>query len=177
MLLLERTLRLIVNILYWPLLVFVFHKDIWKIYDSYHRRERKWKRYLWERYMQKNVGVISLDAVYDSPIIFPHGISGIFIASAAKIGKGCTVFQQVTIGINSLKDSKNYGAPTIGDNVYIGAGAKVIGNVTVGSNTRIGANAVVAKSCPENSLVVCEMRIIQREKPHDNTFHQYLENE
>ena len=64
------------------------------------------------------------------------------------------IFQQVTIGSNTLLDSKKYGAPTIGDNVYIGAGAKIIGNVQIGDNVRIGANAVVTKDVPPNTLVV-----------------------
>ncbi len=51
--------------------------------------------------------------------IAPHGLSGIYISKGASIGKGCTIFHQVTIGSNTLKDSKNYGAPDIGENVYI----------------------------------------------------------
>ena len=52
----------------------------------------------------------------------------------AKIGKNCTIFHQVTIGSNTLEGSKHYGAPTIGDNCFIGAGAKIIGKVKVGDN-------------------------------------------
>lgn len=58
----------------------------------------------------------------------PHGFYGIFISQRAKIGYGCTIYQHVTIGSNDL------GAPTIGNNCLIGAGAKIIGNVSIGNN-------------------------------------------
>ena len=82
------------------------------------------------------------------------------------------IFQQVTIGSNTLIDADDAGAPTIGDNCYIGAGAKIIGSVRVGDNCRIGANAVVYKDVPPNSTVVSgEMRIIPHEKIKDNHFY------
>ena len=92
----------------------------------------------------------------ETKTIFPHGICGIFISGSAKIGEECIIFQQVTIGSVNLPGSSNNGAPVIGDNVYIGAGAKIIGNVRVGNNCRIGANAVVFKDIPDNCTVVCE---------------------
>ena len=104
-------------------------------------------------------------------ISFPHGITGVFISGGAKIGKNCVIFHQVTIGSNTLKNSPRYGAPTIGDNVYIGAGAKIIGNVTIGNNCRIGANCVVAKDIPANCTVISQpARVIMREEEQCNTF-------
>ena len=98
-----------------------------------------------------------------TPFIAPHGFYGIFISEKAKIGENCCIFQQVTIGENNIKGSKRYGAPVIGKNVYIGAGAKIIGNVIIGDNVRIGANAVVVDDVPSNSTVVMEKpRIILR---------------
>ena len=67
-----------------------------------------------------------------SPFATPHGLAGIFISYGARVGQGCTVYHQVTIGSNTLPDSRGQGAPVIGDNVYIGAGAKIIGGVTAG---------------------------------------------
>ena len=78
----------------------------------------------------------------------PHGLRGIFISHNAVIGKNCSIYQQVTIG-----EGKN-GAPTIGDNVLIGAGAKIIGKIKVGNNVNIGANCVVVDNVPDNSTVV-----------------------
>ncbi|MBR2555546.1 MAG: serine acetyltransferase [Aeriscardovia sp.] len=91
----------------------------------------------------------------------PHGFYGIFISQKAKIGNGCVIYQQVTIGSSDLQNSK--GAPTIGDNCLIGTGAKIIGNVHVGNNVRIGANAIVVDDVPDNCTVVMNKpRIIMR---------------
>ena len=107
---------------------------------------------------------------------FPHGIQGIFISNTAKIGKDVVIFQQVTIGSNTIPGSKHTGSPTIGDRVYIGAGAKIIGEITVGDNCRIGANAVVYEDMPPNSVAVCApTRILHREQPLDNTYYTTLD--
>lgn len=103
---------------------------------------------------------------------FPHGLAGVFISGSASIGRNCVIFQQVTIGSNTLIDAKDAGAPIIGDNCYIGAGAKIIGAVHIGDNCRIGANAVVYKDVPSNSTVVSGgMRIIPHEVAKDNRFY------
>lgn len=98
--------------------------------------------------------------------IFPHGISGIFISEDAIIGEECIIFHQVTIGSSYLPGSSNNGAPVIGDNCYIGAGAKIIGDVKVGNNCRIGAGTVVVTDIPDNSTVVSgKPLILQTHKP------------
>lgn len=83
---------------------------------------------------------------------FPHNIAGVFISENAIIGRNCTIFHNVTIGSIESKNKKL--APVIGDNVFIGAGAIIIGNVKVGNNVKIGAGAIVHKNIPENSTVV-----------------------
>ena len=104
-----------------------------------------------------------------TPFVTPHSFYGIFISASAKIGKGCTIFQGVTIGSNTLLDSKNAGAPTIGDNVYIGAGAKIIGNVKIGNNVRIGAGCSVTRDVPDNCTVVqAAPAVIQKNSPQNN---------
>ena len=103
---------------------------------------------------------------------FPHGLYGIFISRYAKIGKGCVIFQQVTIGSNSIKTSGSYGAPVIGDYCYIGSGAKIIGGIRIGNNVRIGANCIVCTDVPDNSTVVLEKaRIIPHDYKLDNRFY------
>lgn len=98
----------------------------------------------------------------------PHSFNGIFISSDSSVGEGCTIFHQVTIGSNKVKDSKGYGAPTIGNNVLIGAGAKIIGNVKIGNNVRIGANCCVTVDVPDNATVVMDKpRIIIRNANKD----------
>ena len=99
-------------------------------------------------------------AVFETIPHFPHGLNGVIISPDAHIGKNCTIFHQVTIG-NDNKKLEN--VPTIGDNVTIYPGAKIIGKVRVGNNCVIGANAVVWKDIPDNCLVVVgEQRIVQR---------------
>lgn len=80
-------------------------------------------------------------------------LNGIVIHKNAIIGENCTIFHQVTIGANEHKNDYNNVA-IIGDNVYIGAGAKIIGNVNIGNNVKIGANAVVTKDVPDNTTVI-----------------------
>lgn len=79
--------------------------------------------------------------------------------------KYVVIFQQITIGSNGLQDSARKGSPTLGDKMYIGAGAKIIGKVHIGSNVRIGAGAVITKDVPDNSTVVGVNSI----KTHDFT--------
>ncbi|MBQ4120189.1 MAG: serine acetyltransferase [Clostridia bacterium] len=97
-------------------------------------------------------------AQFATPPKLPHGLNGIIVSHNAVIGKNATIFHQVTIG-----EGKG-GAPTIGDNVLIGAGAKVIGKIKIGNNVRIGAGCVVSCDIADNCTVVLEKpRIIIRE--------------
>ncbi len=97
-------------------------------------------------------------AKFESRPIFPHGLNGIVISRRAVIGKKCTILQQVTIGTKITSEKAvledDMKAPIVGDNVYIGAGAKVIGNIIIGNNVLIGANAVVTKNVPDNYTVI-----------------------
>lgn len=86
-------------------------------------------------------------AEFENTPCFPHGIYGIIISCNAKVGKNCRIFHQVTIGTNGKGD------PVIGDNVEIGAGAKVLGPIMVGNNVKIGANVVITRDIPDNSVV------------------------
>jgi serine O-acetyltransferase len=88
----------------------------------------------------------------------PH-LNGIYIHKNAILGENCTVFQQVTIGVNEI-GKMSRAAPNIGDNVYIGAGAKIIGGIIIGDNVIIGANAVITKSIPSGLKVVGCNRVL-----------------
>ena len=68
------------------------------------------------------------------------------------MGEGCSLSQGVSIGQGGRGATP--GVPRVGDRVYIGAGAKVLGNITIGSGVRIGANAVVIRSVPEGATAV-----------------------
>ncbi len=80
-----------------------------------------------------------------------HGM-GIVIGETAEIGDDCTLYQGVTLGGTSWNKGKRH--PTLGRNVVIGAGAKVLGPFTVGDNARIGSNSVVIKAVPAGATVV-----------------------
>jgi serine O-acetyltransferase len=80
-----------------------------------------------------------------------HGM-GVVIGETAEIGAGVTLYQGVTLGGTSTQRKKRH--PTLGDNVVVGAGAKVIGAVVVGENARIGAGSVVVTNVPANATVV-----------------------
>ena len=84
------------------------------------------------------------------PGLVIHNFGGVLIKGT--IGKNCTVVQGAQIV--SRADGQSRGWPTLGDNVFVGSGAKILGSVKIGSNSRIGANAVVMKDIPENSLVM-----------------------
>lgn len=78
-----------------------------------------------------------------------------------------------------LNDSKKRGAPVIGDDVYIGCGAKLIGNIKVGDRARIGANCIVVKDVPSNSVtVIRSVESIVKEEVLDNRWviNDYVSN-
>jgi serine O-acetyltransferase len=84
-------------------------------------------------------------------LIIDHGL-GVVIGETAEIGDDVYLYHQVTLGGTSTTPGKRH--PTVGDNVIIGAGAKVLGAITIGEAARIGANAVVVASIPAGTTVV-----------------------
>lgn len=87
-------------------------------------------------------------AEFKTPPYLPHHLNGIIISHKAKIGANCCICQQVTIA------EKGYDAAKIGDNVLLGAGAKILGGVKIGNNAKIGANAVVLQDVPDYCTAV-----------------------
>ncbi len=87
----------------------------------------------------------------DEGLFIDHGM-GVIIGETSIVGKNVTLYQGVTLGGTGKEKGKRH--PNIGDNVVIGAGAKILGNITIGDNSYIGANAVVVKNVPANSTVV-----------------------
>lgn len=84
-------------------------------------------------------------------LFMDHGM-GIVIGETSVIGENVTVYHGVTLGGVSLEKGKRH--PTVGNNVIIGAGAKVLGNITIGDNSKIGANSVILKDIPKDSVAV-----------------------
>ena len=80
-----------------------------------------------------------------------HG-EGVVIGATTIVGDDVLIYQQVTLGGTGKEHGKRH--PTLGNNVIVGAGAKVLGNITIGDNVRIGAGSVVIEDVPEHSTVV-----------------------
>lgn len=91
---------------------------------------------------------IATTATIGEGTLFVHYGIGVVIGGEAKIGRNVRILQNVTLGDNGSQP----GMPTIEDDVYIGAGAKIIGPVTIGRGAVIGANSVVTKDIPAGSI-------------------------
>ena len=94
-------------------------------------------------------------------LMIDHGM-GVVIGETAVIGDNCTIYQGVTLGGTGKDVGKRH--PTLGNNVMVGAGAKVLGPFTIGDNTKIAANAVVLTEMPDNCTAVgIPAKVVKRE--------------
>jgi serine O-acetyltransferase len=84
-------------------------------------------------------------------LFIDHG-SGVIIGETSVVGNDCTLYQGVTLGGTGKEQGKRH--PTLRDNVFVGAGAKILGNIVVGENCRVGAGSVVLQDVPDNSTIV-----------------------
>lgn len=108
--------------------------------------------------------IIGRGAEFGPGFVLVHS-TGIVINGEVRGGRNIVVEHQVTIGAEKRQ------APVIGDNVFIGAGAKVLGSVTIGDGARIGANAVVVKDVPPHSTVVgIPARVVRQRNPLQNEY-------
>lgn len=93
-------------------------------------------------------------------LLIDHGV-GVVIGETSIIGNDCTIYQGVTLGGTGKEQGKRH--PTIGNNVIVGAGAKILGNITIGDFVKVGANAVVLEDIPsKNTVVGCKGKIVKR---------------
>jgi len=93
-------------------------------------------------------------------VFIDHGV-GVVIGETAVLGDDVIVYQQVTLGGVSTSKGKRH--PTLGNNVVIGAGAKVLGNIIIGDNSKVGANSVVVKDVPADSTAIgIPARVLKR---------------
>ncbi len=142
-------------------------RSFWEVYFLYsgvrairHYRVAHWfynkKMYFIARsisqYARKVTGIeIHPAAVIGDGVFIDHGM-GVVIGETTVIGDNCTIYQGVTLGGTGKDKGKRH--PTIGNNVVIGSGAKVLGPFKVGDNSKIAANAVVLSEVPDNCTVV-----------------------
>ena len=108
-------------------------------------------RWLSQRARHKTGIEIHPGATIGRGLFIDHGM-GVVIGETAEIGDNCTLYQGVTLGGTGKDHGKRH--PTLGDNVLIGSGAKVLGPFTVGDNSRVAANAVVLSEIPPDCTAV-----------------------
>lgn len=108
-------------------------------------------RYVSQRCVRKTNIEIHPAAKIGRRVFIDHG-TGVVIGETAEVGDDCTIYQGVTLGGTGKQRGKRH--PTVGSNVMIGAGAKLLGPLTIGDNTRIAAGAVVLQDIPADSTAV-----------------------
>lgn len=124
----------------------------YKIAHYFYKRKHYFiARLLSERAKRKTGIEIHPGATIGKGLFIDHG-TGIVIGETAIIKDNVTMFHGVTLGGTGKEKGKRH--PTIGNNVFIGCGAKILGNIEIGDNTKIGANAVILKNTPANVTVV-----------------------
>lgn len=120
-----------------------------------------WARFVSQRGVRKTGIEIHPGAKIGSGFFIDHG-NGVIIGETAVIGNNVTLYQGVTLGGTGKEQGKRH--PTVGDNVMISAGAKVLGSFTIGENSKIGAGSVVLSPVPPNSTVVgVPGRVVRRD--------------
>ena len=120
-----------------------------------------WARWISQRSVRKTGIEIHPGATIGKGLFIDHG-AGVVIGETAILGDNVTLFQGVTLGGNGKEKGKRH--PTLGDNVMVSAGAKILGSFTIGENTKIGAGSVVLQEVPPNSTVVgVPGRIVKRD--------------
>ena len=145
----------------------VFLYPTFQVMRSYRRAHRAYERghFFWARLISQRAArrtniEIHPGAKIGRDFFIDHG-TGVIIGETAVIGDNVLLYQGVTLGGTGKETGKRH--PTIGDNVMISAGAKVLGSITVGNNSKIGAGSVVIEDVPENCTVVgVPGRIVRR---------------
>lgn len=149
-----------------PLEVFLYpsFKAILKYriaHKLYMRQHYFLARWISQRTARKTGIEIHPGATIGRGLFIDHG-HGVIIGETAVVGDNVTLFQGVTLGGNGKEKGKRH--PTIGDNVMISAGAKVLGSFKIGENSKIGAGSVVLSEVPPNSTVVgVPGRVVKRD--------------
>lgn len=134
------------------------HRIAHKLYNRKHYFLARWYS---QRTVRKTGIEIHPGAKIGKGLFIDHG-HGVVIGETAEIGDNVTLYQGVTLGGTGKERGKRH--PTIGDNVMISAGAKVLGSFKVGDNSKIGAGSVVLSEIPDNSTVVgVPGRVVKRD--------------
>ncbi|MDO4730689.1 MAG: serine O-acetyltransferase EpsC [Clostridia bacterium] len=136
----------------------------------YKRNHKFIARWISQRARHKTGIEIHPGATIGKGLFIDHGM-GVVIGETTVIGDNCTIYQNVTLGGTGKDHGKRH--PTLGDNVLIGAGAKVLGPFRIGDNSRVAAGAVVLDEIPDNATAVgVPSRVVRinGKKPCKNSF-------
>ncbi len=136
----------------------LYYRIAHKLYLKRHYFLARW---ISQRSVRKTGIEIHPGATIGKGLFIDHG-AGVVIGETAILGDNVTLFQGVTLGGNGKEKGKRH--PTLGDNVMVSAGAKILGSFTIGENSKIGAGSVVLQEVPANSTVVgVPGRIVKRD--------------
>lgn len=125
---------------------------LYRVSSFFDRKNVYFLAFLFEKLMHyTTITWISRRAKIQPGFVIRH-VGGIVVGGKTHIGKNCEIRQGVTFGGNLGKEKNGTTQPILGDNILIGAGAKILGPIRIGNNCIIGANAVVVTDIPENSV-------------------------
>jgi serine O-acetyltransferase len=136
---------------FWAMVVYRFGRWRYTIATSWIRKPFSLLYKILYKLIQIITGIeLPCEAVVGQGFVIDH-YGGIVISGYARFGDNCRIRNGVVVGLKKVSEPC---APQIGNNVDIGAGAKLLGNITIGNNVSIGANAVVTCNVPDNYLAV-----------------------
>lgn len=134
----------------------------YKLSNALYKRKRFFSARLISQVAKFFTGIeIHPGATIKGSLFIDHG-TGVVIGETAEIGDGVTLYHGVTLGGTGKETGKRH--PTVGNNVTIGSGAKVLGSITIGDNVKVGANSVVLKDVASNSTIVGEKAKVVKPK-------------
>jgi len=146
---------------FWALLVYRFGRWRYEVRPAWLRKLFSLLYKLLYKFVQIITGIeLPCEVPIGQNFVIEHS-GGIVVSGFARFGDNCRIRNGVVVGLSRVADPC---APQFGDNVDIGAGAKVLGNIRIGNNVLIGANAVVLTDVPDNSIAVGVPAVVKPRK-------------
>lgn len=147
---------------FWVMLVYRFGRWRYAVRPAIVRKLFSLVYKILYKFVQIITGIdLPCEAEVGKGFVIDH-FGGIVVSGYARFGDNCRIRNGVVVGLKNVEEP---GAPVIGNNVDIGAGAKVLGKIRIGNNVRIGANAVVICDVPDNSIAVGVPAVIKAGTP------------
>lgn len=148
---------------FWAMIVYRFGKWRYGIKNIFVRKLCSFIYKFLYKLVQIITGIeLPCEAIVGENFLIDH-FGGIVISGYAKFGDNCRIRNGVVVGLKNVNDPC---APQVGNNVDIGTGAKLLGNIKIGNNVSIGANSVVLIDVPDNSIAVGVPAVIKMKRPH-----------